>query len=133
MDIRQCRVCKRIFQSYGSNVCDNCTEEMDNAYIKVRNYIYAHPNADILEISTKTEVPEKWILDFLKEERLSLQNKGLVLTCEQCSRPITTGRFCKECAEHLERMISKSAMPGMKTARKDNMDDFQFKRTSKTN
>ena len=131
--IRQCRVCGRIFQSYGSSVCSNCTEEMDKAYIKVRDYIYGHPNADILEITKKTEVPEKWILDFLKEERLSLQNESLVLTCEQCGKPITTGRFCKNCISDLAKVISSfDDLQNIEAVRKERREDINFRRTSKT-
>lgn len=133
--IRQCRVCGRIFQAYGSNVCNNCTEEMDKAFIKVRDYIYKHPNADILEITKKTEVPEKWILDFLKEERLELQNVSMVLTCEQCGKPVITGRFCKACISDLSKVISSSNNSrDIETSRKetDTREDISFRRTSKT-
>ena len=64
-------------------------------FIKVRDYIYQHPDASIKEISEKTEVDEKIILDFLKEERLSLRTADGLLRCQQCGKPIEKGSYCQ--------------------------------------
>lgn len=76
--------CKKLFQSYGGSICPNCMDEMDKAFRKVRDYIYDHPQADIVEITQNTGVPEKWIFDFLKEERLEFTTGSTMLSCEQC-------------------------------------------------
>lgn len=80
-------------------------DEMDKAYKLVRDYIFDHVNADILEISQKTGVSELWILEFLKEERLELVSKSMVLTCEQCGAPIQTGKYCKKCKTEFDKII----------------------------
>ena len=103
-DVRQCRNCGKLFQSYGNVICSECIDERDRCFLKVRDYIYAHPNSDIAEISKKTSVSEKIILDFLKEERLSLNTKGL-LVCEKCGGPIKSGRFCDLCQHFYDEVL----------------------------
>ncbi|MHB1313900.1 MAG: hypothetical protein ACYCX2_00270 [Christensenellales bacterium] len=69
--------------------------------MQVRDYIYAHPDSDIVEITKETGVNERTILDFLKEDRLSLNTEGL-LACEKCGRSIKAGRFCSNCQRFYE-------------------------------
>jgi flagellar operon protein (TIGR03826 family) len=119
MNIRQCANCGKIFQSFGNSVCEDCAEEKDRAYIKVRDYIYAHPSADMVEIVDKTEIPEKWIMEFLREERLTLGTATGILLCDQCGKPITSGRLCAGCKERLANAISKAVPDNMKEHRRE--------------
>jgi len=81
--------------------------ELDEMYKKVRDYLYDHPNATMVEVSEATGVEEKIILEFLREGRLELKEPSPVLTCERCGKPITTGRMCKECLAVFERGLKK--------------------------
>lgn len=105
-NVRQCRICKKLFQSFGNMICAECMDEMDKAFKLVRDYIYEHPHADILEISKNTSVSENWIFDFLKEERLELETKSLMLTCEQCGTPIQCGRYCNKCKTEFVKIVN---------------------------
>lgn len=95
--VRQCRQCGRIFASMGSDTCPACTEQMDENFRKVKNFLYDHPEANVVEISEGTDVPEKVVLHFLKEGRLSVDETTYALECERCGTPISTGRYCKKC------------------------------------
>lgn len=106
MNIRQCKECGNLFQSMGKPVCADCMDELDRKFLKVRDYLYKHPEASIKEVSDKTEVAERYILDFLKEERLSLQNASGFLQCELCKKPITAGRFCSNCQGSLQKAFA---------------------------
>ncbi len=109
-DIRQCKMCGKLFHSLGNPLCNECNDEMDRRFVKVRDFIYAHPEASIAEIVEKTEVPEKNILAFLREERLVLASvSGGIITCERCSRSIASGRFCEECKSQLLRAFTPAA------------------------
>ncbi len=109
MDIRQCKECGKLFQYVTKPICPECLDEFDNMFLKVRDYIYKNPDADIAEIAEKTEVKEKRILEFLKEERLSLSDANGVLSCESCGRSIPAGRFCKGCKESLSKALQPPA------------------------
>jgi hypothetical protein len=49
------------------------------------------------------------IMRFLRDERLEItsENANMILACERCSRPITSGRFCRECKDNLGRSLKK--------------------------
>lgn len=103
MDIRNCRRCNRIFQYRGSRYCPGCMQELDEIFVRVRDYIYDNPQATIMEVSQELKVEESIILEFLKEGRLELSSPGLDYVCERCETPITTGRYCNECIQELDR------------------------------
>ncbi|SFQ02976.1 MerR family transcriptional regulator [Caldicoprobacter faecalis] len=107
MDIRNCKRCNRLFQYNGIKYCPSCVMELDEMFKKVRDYLYEHPDATIIEVSEATGVEEKIILEFLREGRLELKEPSPVLTCERCGKPITTGRMCKECLAVFERGLKK--------------------------
>ena len=92
MDIRQCTACKQLFQSLGKRTCPACMELMDQAYMRVRDYLYDHPQAGIVELSEKTNVEERLILQFLKEELLGVAAGSSMLSCETCGQALETGR-----------------------------------------
>lgn len=105
MDIRQCKECGKLFQYTGKSLCIDCLDEFDKMYIKVRDHIYKNPDDTIKQVSEKTEIPEKYILTFLKEERLSLTSASGALLCEVCKKPITAGRICESCRGELKKVM----------------------------
>ncbi|HWR19217.1 MAG TPA: MerR family transcriptional regulator [Clostridia bacterium] len=109
-DIRQCKMCGKLFHSLGNPLCSECNDEMDRRFIKVRDFIYAHPEASIPEIVEKTEVPEKNILAFLREERLVLAHATGLLNCERCLSPISSGRFCEDCKNQLIKALKPNVV-----------------------
>jgi len=106
MELRNCIRCGKLFASEGTLICPACLEERDEQYKIVREYIYEHPRATVPEVSEATGVEEKTIFEFLREGRLALKEPGLGLECERCGRPITTGRYCSQCAKELESGLS---------------------------
>lgn len=107
-DVIQCKQCKHLFQSFGSNICPSCNEELEKDFEIVKEYIYNSPRANVVEITKNTGVPEKTVLYFLKDGRLSIEGTDPVLVCEKCKKPISSGRFCKECQSTLENTFIKS-------------------------
>lgn len=100
--VRQCKQCNKLFYSFGPVVCPDCIEKNEKDFEKVRDYIYENPQANVVEIAQETGVSEKVILAYLKEGRLTIDENNGLLLCEECSRSISTGRFCKDCARRLE-------------------------------
>ncbi len=100
--VKQCKICNKIFYSYGAASCPECIEQMERDFEKVRDYLYENPHANVVEITQETQVPEKVILSYLKEGRLTIAEDSGLLLCENCNRSISTGRFCKECSRKLE-------------------------------
>jgi hypothetical protein len=92
-------------------------EDLEKNFELVKNYIYDHPEANAVEISEETGVPEKDIFYFLKEGRLSVSEDNGMLRCEQCGHSITTGRYCESCRNTLERELSATLSDAMQKAK----------------
>lgn len=109
MNIRNCKRCGRLYTYNGIDLCPECYRQDEEDFIKIRDYIEAHPYATMIEISRETQVAIKKIMEFLKEGRLMLNsdNTNIVLKCERCGKPISTGRFCEECKNKLGKELMK--------------------------
>lgn len=111
-NVRQCRECRKLFQSFGSSVCPDCVEETDRRFNTVKDYLYNHPNANVVDIANDTGVAEKIVLNFLREGRLSLNiAEGSMLECEKCRAPISHGRFCAVCQSKLQGLLGGAIKP----------------------
>ena len=104
-DVKQCKECKKLFYSFGSSFCPDCVEEIEKGFDRVKDYIYDHPKANVVEISQETNVSEKRILGYLKEGRLTIDENNGLLLCEECGRSIPTGRYCSGCSRRLEHEL----------------------------
>jgi len=107
MNIIQCSLCKKPFQSIGRRICPVCLEKTDKDFITVRDYIYDHKHANLDTVAEETGVSKQIIMHLLREGRLILDTPDGdgVLTCEACKKPINTGKLCKECAEKVSSRI----------------------------
>ena len=110
MNIIQCTLCKKPFQSIGGKVCVNCLEKLDEDFRVVRDYIYENKRADVDTVAEETGVPKKHIQFLLKEGRLIIEDLsgGSLLSCEVCKKPISTGNMCDDCKTQLARTMDKS-------------------------
>lgn len=104
-EVRQCKLCGKLFYTFGADNCPECTEKKEKEFEKVRDYIYEHPKANVVEISQETGVSEKMILGYLKEGRLTIEENSGLLLCEECGRSISTGRYCAGCSRRLEHEL----------------------------
>ena len=109
MDIRNCNRCGKIYAYDGFNICIKCRREDEEDFKKVKEYIDENPGANISEVSEKTEVDTRKIINFLRQGRLEIEDKdNLLLDCERCGVPIKTGRFCKKCTIEMQREFKQS-------------------------
>ena len=131
MNIIQCSLCKKPFQSYGRKECTNCLEEMDTHFVTVRDYLDENPGAGVDKVAEATEVPKKFILFLIKEGRLIMgggKSGGGGLICEVCKKPIDEGKICPKCKHALASVMDKSTQkkPAEPVAKEEN-----FKGTAK--
>jgi predicted amidophosphoribosyltransferase len=110
MDIVQCKICKRPFQSFGGRTCPDCMQKIDKDFITVRDYIYENPDSGIDKVAEETKVDRAIILHLLKEGRLILDNPEAecLLVCDLCKKPISSGRFCKDCKDKVAFTMNQS-------------------------
>ena len=110
--VKQCKQCGRLFESFGESLCSRCIAELEDLYTKVKDYVYDHPDANVFDVSKETGVPEKTVLEFLREGKLSMN--AAELECEECGKSISTGRLCSECKNKLENVLMSAYKPPKK-------------------
>lgn len=111
-DVRNCRRCGKIFNYIGgAPICHDCRRQDDEEFKKVKEYLYDHPRASIIEVSKELEISVQKIKGYLKEGRLEIigEDGNMVLECEKCGKSINTGRFCNECSRELAEGIKSTA------------------------
>ncbi len=116
-NVRQCRVCKRLFryQGFGAGTCPICRKEDDEMFTRVKTYLRDHYGSTLVEVSMECDVPMERIKEWLKEERLEYTGGGDTgLVCEKCGTPILSGRLCDNCrmsyakaARSMEQTVKK--------------------------
>ncbi len=99
MDVKNCKVCGRLFNSIGGkSVCPDCLKKQDEQLGKVKGYISKHPAAKIEEVASACGVSANDIRKWAMEERLSFPEESPIsIYCEKCGAPINSGRHCEKC------------------------------------
>ncbi len=105
MDARNCRMCGKMFNYIsGRQICSNCKKDLEEKFAEVKEYVREHKDASIAEVSEELSVPVKQIKDWIREERLQFSAATGEICCENCGKPITTGKFCDNCRK---KMVNK--------------------------
>jgi hypothetical protein len=110
MTIIQCTFCKKPFHSIGSRICTVCSDQIEEDYKVVRDFIYDNSKASIDDVAEETGVSKQIILYLLKEGWLRFEESagGSYLKCEGCKKPINTSRFCDDCKDDVSSVMKKS-------------------------
>lgn len=104
MDVRTCKKCGRLFNYIGSGeeVCAFCKSREDDAFKKVKDYLYEHRGAGFYEVRENYDVDAELLRKWLREGRLEFaKGADSGLTCERCGAPIPSGRYCEKCKNEM--------------------------------
>lgn len=110
-EIRNCKRCGQVFHyyGYGYGYCERCTKIDDEVFHKVKDYIWTHKNATVIEVSSALGVSERQIYQYLRDSRLEVpEDSPIFLKCEICSTDIRYGRYCPECAVKMNKDLSSN-------------------------
>ena len=92
------------YSGFGHRYCDNCKEFDLRDFDAVRNYIFEHGTATMVEVTMATGVEMKYIEQYLREGRLEIpENSKIFIKCELCNVDIRFGRYCKDCAVKMSK------------------------------
>lgn len=131
MEVKTCKKCGRLFNYLGGQrICPVCKDEIEKQFIKVRDYVRAHPKTSLHQIAVDNEVSIEQINQWIREERLEFsKDSPVTLYCENCGAPIRTGRFCQKCkstmANDLNDAFRKPEAPAPKK-REPETDRMRF-------
>lgn len=99
MNVMNCKSCGRLFNVVGhERICPACNKALEDKFQQVKEYLIEYPNSSVEQTAKDNDVTVKQIRHWIREERLTLSSpteSGIV--CENCGRPICTGRFCDAC------------------------------------
>ncbi len=109
-DFRKCSICGITFSYIGKSYCARCALDLEDGYVKARDFLEEHPGARMMDIVKGTEIPEKIVIQLIDEGRLVSSNNfgagesGKV--CMMCRKPIPTGDICRECSIKTTNLLS---------------------------
>lgn len=105
MNIRNCRVCGRIFNHLaGAPICPACRESLEAKFQEVKDYIREHRGVGIAEVAEACDVDPAQIRQWLREDRLEVtEDSPMFLNCESCGAPIRSGKYCEKCKSHMTK------------------------------
>ncbi|MDO4166688.1 MAG: flagellar protein [Eubacteriales bacterium] len=129
MDVRNCKICKNLFNYQGSPICPACNKKMEDKFAKVREYIRDNPNVPMSKVSEDTEVPIQQLKKWVRQERLQFsKDSGVKIDCESCGKPILTGRYCNECKSRMTNSFTGlySEPAAQKAKKKDASAKMRF-------
>lgn len=109
MEIKTCKECGRMFNSYTMSVtlCPVCTRKLEEKFKVVKDYIRDNKDENIATVAKECDVPLKAIHKWIREGRLIMSGgEDFELTCESCGEPIETGRWCKTCQKKMMNELS---------------------------
>jgi flagellar operon protein (TIGR03826 family) len=112
MEIKNCRRCGNIYRYNGSLLCPGCIQKEEEDFKMVKEYLKAHPGTTTAVLSENTGVDIKTINRFIRAGLLDSDEYELIdgeLECENCGRPIKSGRFCESCIQELQQGFNKAA------------------------
>jgi hypothetical protein len=111
MALAVCEFCNKAFNSYGSKICSDCGKDIDDAYNKVRRYLYQQPEkADFLSIVEGTGISEKELSYLMKKGRVEIVDRSpKSVRCRLCGGETKYGTLCDTCAARmLKEQLTKS-------------------------
>lgn len=112
MSLKNCERCGRLF--FGVEpVCPACEERDQEEFVRVRDYLRAHPDAALLEVSAATGVHVDRLHRWAEEGRLELKWEETEESprCQRCGAPIKSGRLCSQCAAKLMAAAERASRP----------------------
>ncbi|SDY61189.1 hypothetical protein [Tindallia californiensis] len=100
MRYHNCPVCGHLVmdQPEGELLCLECAKESGDPYKRVRDYVYDHPGATVLEAEEATGVSRSLIMRYVREGRISLlEKRSMMRVCKTCGVAVDYGDYCFEC------------------------------------
>ena len=131
-DVKVCKRCGRLFQAFRQICCPKCEIELDDIFERARDYIYNHPHENMISLAKALDEKEADILYLVREGRLSFDTaEGSGILCEQCGRPVASGRVCDECRNSVFKSLEEmAARDRLKNAPQQSYDRNKIKGSS---
>ncbi len=110
MPLANCSRCNRLFNRTLHEVCTDCREAEDAAFVVLSEYLPRHPDETLEQVAVGVGLEPELIRRMVNSGRLvGFDSLAMsVLSCQRCRTPIATGRFCGPCRQELREGFSSS-------------------------
>lgn len=110
MELKNCPKCGKMFTYMGTHrVCDNCVKKEEEKYLELKAYINDNPEQNLAQVAKATGVPTRKIMNYIQEGRIILASNNAIaseMSCTNCGKSITAGKFCDSCAKKMSQNMS---------------------------
>ena len=96
----KCKICGRISPSMGGEMCSDCTVKDTAKLLELRAYLRTNPDKGIDEVASSMSITTGRIIGYLESGKINSTpglDRGQLLKCARCSKPITMGTMCNTC------------------------------------
>ena len=108
MGVTNCPRCGKMFYPVGKDakICPECVKEEEQVFETLKEYLRENPGKNMADITADTGISAKKVNKFLREGRLEV-TEGMegFLTCMNCGKSITTGKYCNDCASKISKKL----------------------------
>ena len=103
MEVKNCKDCKRLFNYIGGpRLCPDCRAKLEEKFAEVKKFVEENKNASISVVSEEMDVSVQQLNQWVREERLIFaEGSAVMIDCESCGAPISTGRYCENCKSQM--------------------------------
>lgn len=111
MPLINCKECGKAFVTYsGRPICQTCEARLNAEYELVREYVKDNPQVTLDKVSEVTGVSTSRIRQYIADGLLDQVNlnETIVLSCQICKKPISSGNYCNECMAKLKKNLKLS-------------------------
>jgi uncharacterized Zn finger protein (UPF0148 family) len=111
MPLINCKECGKAFITYsGRPICPSCEARLNAEYELVREYVKDNPQVTLDKVSEETGVSTDKIRQYIADGLLGQVNlnETIVLNCQICNKPITSGNYCLDCLNKLKKNLKPS-------------------------
>jgi ribosomal protein L32 len=123
VEIKNCPECGKVFSTISGDICPECKKIEEEEYEKVYKFLKENPLSSIERVVSETGVSRRKILKFLKRGEITGMEIQKELRCSHCGRPISVGRFCKDCAKKLsDKLKGKEMLKKEEKSQKEKSD-----------
>ena len=115
--VKSCIQCGRLFEDFIDkySLCPECRKNEEALLREVKDYLWVNPGATEAKLWELFGVTHKQIMKWLRDQRLEVTpGSAIKLTCQRCGSMITTGKYCKDCANKVANNLHElqaSLMP----------------------
>ncbi len=122
-----CKNCGKTFLKVGArSTCSECTEQEENDFLKVKDYLYEFPNSAVDEVAEQTDISRERILEWVKEGRIEAKGMAVSYPCSICGKPIHSGKICMKCQKDIGAAADSLKPAENNPTNQDNVYGFKY-------